>query len=398
MHPFYRVALAGSALAIALSACNGNGSTTTATNTPGGVRTPQAFVLKKNITLPGVPPATGTFSFDIGFVDPAAGQYYLADRTTKGIDVIDLASLTYLRSAGAGTFTGLGTPAGAGVVANSGGPNGVVSNGSGILFAGDGDSTLKVLNANTGALLATVPNANPYSGPNLPAICGGSGAPTTGTANLRLDELALDPTDNVIFAVNDASCPPYGTFYSAAPPYNVIASIAFPTANAGAEQPTWDPGQKKFIMAFPATVANPGGEIDLIDPISHQITATLPEQSCNANGTALGKNETLFLGCSGTAQLLTINATNGATISSIPGVGGADEVWYNPTADRFYAASSNNLASSTLSGPFLVVTDGAGRLIASFPTSAGAHSVAVDPATENTFVPQRALGISVFSH
>jgi DNA-binding beta-propeller fold protein YncE len=147
-------------------------------------------------------------------------------------------------------------------------------------------------------------------------------------------------------------------------------------------------------MALPSTIANPNGEIDLIDPHTHAVVKVFAEAgACNANGTALGQNETLFLGCSSTGEILTINAVTGATVNTISGFGGCDEVWYNPTANRFYAACSNNT-----SGPVLVVADGTGKLITSFPTSTGAHSVAVDPATDHIFVPTQKLGLQVYSH
>ena len=89
---------------------------------------------------------------------------------------------------------------------------------------------------------------NPYTGPALPATCGGTGTPTTGAGNQRLDEMAYDPADGVVLAINDAACPPFGTFYSTTRRMQRSAAIAFTTANGGAEQPTWDPAQKLFIM------------------------------------------------------------------------------------------------------------------------------------------------------
>jgi hypothetical protein len=389
--------VAATSFAAFLAACNGSSVATSPVTAPPVTNPSSTYTLLSTLTYPGVPPATGTASFDIGFVDPTASQYYVADRTTNGVAVFNTGSLTYVFTAGAGKFAGnkpsLSPPAPSTVA----GPNGIVPVGNGIVFAGDGDSTMKVVNVFTGALLATVPNVNPYTGPALPAICGGAGTPTTATSpgggNQRMDEMAYDPADGLVLGINDASCPPFGTFYSSTAPYAVKGTIAFTTATGGAEQPTWDPTQGKFIMALPSTVANPGGEIDLIDPHTFTVTKVLPETNCNANGTALGKNETLFLGCSGTSQILTINASTGATINTISGLGGCDEVWYNPTADRFYAACSNNLA-----GPVAVVANGSGQLVTSFATSTGAHSIAVDPVTDHIFIPTQKLGIQVYGH
>ena len=377
-------------MAGALAACN-NG----ATSTPPGGSSPSSntYVANGTIAVTGVPPTAGAFSFDISFVDPTAGQYYLADRTTSGVDVINTSTLQYVLTAGKGSFTGNGTPGPGGAPATNGGPNGIVPVGGGIVFAGDGNSTLKVVNVSTGALVATVPTINPYTGAPLPATCGGTGKPTTGTANQRVDEMAFDPTDNVVMVVNDASCPPFATFFNSNPPYNILGTLAFTTANAGAEQPTWDPSQKQFIMALPSTIANPGGEVDLVDPHSFKVTKQFAIANCAPAGTALGQNEMLFLGCgNATGGLETINATTGALVNTIPNTGGADEVWYNPTANRFYGASANNAG-----GPIVVVADGNGNLIQTFTTSAGAHSIAVD-ASDRVYVPQRALGVTTYGH
>lgn len=381
------------AAAIGLAACGGSGVNTT----PVSATVPTTYQLDTAVTFTNWPPAASanpnTSSFDISAIDPTMQQYYVADRNNAGVSVISTTTLQYLRTAGAGSFQGY-KPNGPSGPSNSAGPNGLVPIGNGIVFAGDGDSTLKVVNANTGALLQTVPAVNPYTGPPLPQTCGGSGTPTTGAANQRLDEMAYDPADGVVLAIDDAACPPFGTFFSTTPPYNAVGSIAYTTANGGAEQPTWDPSQQLFIQPLPTTIANPNGEVDLVDPHSHTVKQIfgLPS-SCQPNGTALGRNETLFLGCSSTSEILTINASTGSVINTIPGKGGCDEVYYNPVADRFYAACSNNA-----SGPIVVVADGNGNLITTITTSSGAHSVAVDPNTDHVFVPTKSSGVDVFGH
>jgi hypothetical protein len=376
-------------MAGALAACN-SGSTTPAPITP----QTNVYGLAQTVTWSAVPPAPpAVFSFDISFIDPTAHQFYVADRTTNGVSIIDTQTMKYVSTAGQGLFQGFKPNTAAGPATNAG-PNGIVPIGGGILFAGDGDSTLKVVNVNTGALLATQPAVNPYTGAALPATCGGAGTPTTGAGNQRLDEMDVDPTDGVVLAINDAACPPFGTFFSTTAPYAAVGSLAFMTANGGAEQPRWDPTQKLFIEPLPQTIANPNGEIDLIDPHTHAVVKVIGLTSnCQPNGTALGPNETLFLGCSATGEIITINAATGATMNTISGVGGCDEVWYNPTANRFYGACSNNV-----SGPVLVVANGSGGLITSFPTSTGAHSVAVDPTNDHIYVPTQKFGVQIYTH
>jgi hypothetical protein len=369
----------------ALTACSD-------TSTSPGSGNANLYRMSATVAIPGVPPPAPTvYSFDISWVDAIAGQYYLADRTTNGVDVVNTANKTYILTAGKGAFTGVSI----GGAANTGGPNGVFAIG-GTIFAGDGNSTMKVLSASTGAVLATVPLNNPYTGPPLLALagtqCNAAGTPTTGAGNLRGDELAYDPNEQQVLIIDDAACPAFGTFVSTNPPYNVLGSVAFTTANAGAEQPTWDPAQRKFLVAIPSTLANPGGEVDVIDPKTFAITATFPETNCNGNGTALGPGEALFIGCTN-GGLTVMNATNGAVLGTIAGINGCDEVWFNPVANRFYAACSNNKT------PLVAVVDALSYgLITTIGTSAGAHSVAVDPSSDTVYIPQRTPGVTTFGH
>jgi hypothetical protein len=384
-----------------LAACNSGGSTSPAPITP----QTNLYGIAQTVTWSAVPPALpAVFSFDISFVDPTAHQYYVADRTTNGVTVIDTQTMKYVLTAGQGLFKGF-QPAGPGGPATNAGPNGIVPIGGGIVFAGDGDGTLKVVNINTGALLQTQTPVNPYAGPNLgPGICGTAnptGVPSgpTGATNQRVDEMAYDPTDGVVLAINDAACPPFGTFFSTTAPYAPIGTgIAFATATGGAEQPSWDATQGLFIQALPSTVANPNGEVDLIGPTSHAVVKRIPITSnCQPAGTALGPNETLFLGCSSPGEILTINAATGAVLNTISGLGGCDEVWYNPTANRFYAACSSNTLAGAVT-PELVVADGSGNLITNIVTSTGAHSVAVDPTNDHIYLPTQKFGVQIYSH
>jgi hypothetical protein len=208
--------------------------------------------------------------------------------------------------------------------------------------------------------------------------------------------MAYDPADQLILAINDTDCPPYGTFFSATPPYGVVGSIAFGTSYNGVEQPVWDPNQSLFLVANPQTVANPNGEIDTIDPHSHQIVShfALPA-ACTPHGLALGPNDDVVLGCNvGNSQIFIMNAKTGAIMGTVPGYGGSDECWYNSGDNRYYCA-----LSSELPGPVIVVVDaGTFKLVATIPTSTQAHSVAADSSTNHLFVPQRATGISVFNY
>src|SRR5262245_24076714 len=53
----------------------------------------EVFAVTTAITLPSPQNIT---SFDISFVDPVIGQYFLADRTNKAVDVVDTATNTLM--------------------------------------------------------------------------------------------------------------------------------------------------------------------------------------------------------------------------------------------------------------------------------------------------------------
>src|SRR5215831_18896195 len=82
-------------------------------------------------------------TYDISWVNPDRAEYYLGDRSAKGVDIYDTEHLVYKR-----TITGFVgvkfNAAGTAIDNNHSGPDGVTSHGR-WLYAGDGDSTLKVI-------------------------------------------------------------------------------------------------------------------------------------------------------------------------------------------------------------------------------------------------------------
>src|SRR5215472_17160847 len=98
----------------------------------------------KAVQIPGNP----LRSFDISWVNPKRAEMYFADRSNAGVQVIDTKTLTWKRTLGG--FVGakttsktVGTTTTISINNNISGPDGVVSHGR-WLYAGDGDSTLKV--------------------------------------------------------------------------------------------------------------------------------------------------------------------------------------------------------------------------------------------------------------
>src|ERR1700744_1481338 len=91
--------------AAGLSGCGGGSS-----NNP-----PTPPKLVTNIAVPNA--TTPAFSFDISYAE--AGQYYLADRNNKAVDVVDTGSNTLVDQT-SGPF------AGAGATPDTSGPDGIV--------------------------------------------------------------------------------------------------------------------------------------------------------------------------------------------------------------------------------------------------------------------------------
>lgn len=393
-------------MAIGLTACGGGGNTVNTTPIPVATPIPTTYTFQQKINPPN------TTSFDIGFVDETEHLYFLADKTTDGIDVVNTLTGTYLGTAGAGAFQGAGTAVPGFSRNPNGGPNGDVSLGNGLVAAGDGNSTLKIVNVSSisSSVVATIAVPNPYTGPNLPPnICQGTtgattGTPTVGAGNFRVDEMAYDPTDNVIAAASDNACPPFITFFQGTAPYSILGAVALTTADAGLEQTVWDPAEGLFVSDVPATTTNPGGELDRFSPKTFKLVSVTPlPLPCGGSGLALGQNEIADVACGGntlgaggvlggSGHMMTINIVTGALVNDVVGPS-PDEVWYSPASNRFYGADSG--------GATLAVLDGNGNLLDRVPTASGSHSVAVEGANDHVFIPESAganIGIDIFDH
>lgn len=298
------------------------------------------------IPVPGKP----LRAFDISWVDSASGHYYLGDRSNGAIDVVD--TKTDLVTAQIGGFVGNTGKS------NTSGPDGVVTTISNReVWAGDGDSTVKVVDLTSNSIVATISTDGKF----------------------RADEMAYDPKDNVVLVANNADDPPFGTLISVSS-RSVLKRITFTDSTNGAEQPQYDPVTGKFYISVPATNASPGGEIDVIDPVSQSIVARYSVPNCGPNGLAIGPGNELLAGCGNPHRSVIIDRTNGAILANLSDVGGSDEVWYNPGDNRYYLAESalQNLG---------IIDAGTMTTVGEVQAGLGSHSVAADQASNHIFVP-----------
>jgi hypothetical protein len=353
------------------------------------------------ITIPGNP----LTSFDISWTNPDRAEYYLADRSNSGIDIIDTQTLRFKRTIGG--FKGIVlNSTGTAADNNHSGPDGVVSHGR-WLYAGDGDSTLKVIDLNA-----------PAAGAIKQSIS------TGGTT--RVDEMAITGDGELLLAANNAEDPPFATLFSANGNGAVsntfiitkitVAPAIIPAGNGlSIEQPAWDPKTQRFYTSIPTIANNPAGCVlggtpacsggllvtdpdhpNSVEGLFNPTTGTgvIPLPACGPNGATVGVNDNLLLGCTpgnykpGTTTLV-INAKTHNT-ASVNGITGSDEVFFNAGDKRYYLGASAAIkpAGSTLgSGAVLGVVDGTSVLVETIPQSSGSHSVAADSKRNLIFVP-----------
>jgi DNA-binding beta-propeller fold protein YncE len=353
----------------------------------------------------------GLAAFDIGWVDPALHSYFLADRSNKSVDVIDTGTkqLTQFFPGFAGVFV---TKSGA-TNNDLSGPDGILTfnnpaSGTSEIWVGDGPqatagcpsfltrgcSTVKVLDASTGALTHNIL--------------------TNGAA--RADELCHDPQHHLILIANDAESldfafgTPFVTFIST-DTYKIVAQLLIPEATNGIEQCQYDNITGAFYLNIPE-VNGPGddtkgGAVYVISPTTFKVTAKydIDVKTCaGPAGMALGPGNQILLGCAakaadGVANSIIIDRTNGSTIAVAWGLGGADEVWFNPTDSHYYIAQSYNGFSPAPTPQISIIDALTGPVdqIITMTRLSGVspHSIAVDPVTNIIYSPN-AGGVNLF--
>jgi hypothetical protein len=390
----------------------------------------ETFLKAGTIDVPG-----GLNSFDIGFVDPKIGRYFLADRTSATVDEVKT-SINSIKQLAKGAFVGVQTGT------NTSGPNGVITaNNHTEVWAADG-------------VLCGTPAQN--------NLCTTSKTPATQTSRIlvidlktgevthtidnggqrRADELCEDPQHHVVLVANDDDADLFLTFISTNT-YEILGKIKLDGTDAnaqkinatdGIEQCQWSPRTGKFYLAVPevngsGSNTQPGAVLE-IDPVSLKVQNVfaidfgfLPETgspgapgftpataAClGPQGMAIGPQGEILLGCSnggsvtlGTPPATTtvtvavgqgsviINERNGDLVRSLAGLNGNDEVWYNPGNNHYFLAGSNHNLALPTPGPILGVVDQKPDTIdedASPSTKSGSHSVAADPVFNQVYVP-----------
>src|SRR5580693_3716888 len=395
-----------------------------------GTKNDRATRLLTTVPIPGTGVNTTggkMYVFDISWVDQASRTYYLADRSNGVVDIVDTATNILLAQLTGGFkgFTG-----------NNGtsGPDGVTASGHCLLVT---DAPSRVVSFDTSTFPPTMVSAV---------------STASGDLN-RADELAFDPADNILFPINNADTPPFGTFITVnpatcaltqptAPPPGVTAPdrILLNTAGGvnatnGAEQPVWDPVTQRFYLSIPqiGPTASSGGVVR-INATTHKIEKTYPISFCSPAGLTKGPNNDLLVGCNTVfntsgglwtitdpltaAPIQVILDVKTGNADQVAGVGVGDEVWFNKGDGNYYTASSTSpLRPLDLSGPadssgaaiLGVIDSGDEEVLQLVPTynvaavtgtsghpASTAHSVAADSKNNRIFVPLGANNVFPF--
>jgi len=322
-------------------------------------------------------------SYDIGDFNGTTQNYYLADRSNASIDIYSAATNSFVgRIGGTGNlFVGVQPVPPASINNSISGPNGVIPvslNGQSLLYAGDGNSTVKGFNLSNGN--------TPL--PGTPIV--------TGTpADKRANEGAYSPQNQRILIANSSAPTPFVSLID--PATNAVVAKTFldgtngaPKATAGLESIAWDPSTNRFFLAIPEINGGGPGAVVAIDPLTGAVVKTFDLRAfgfatCAPTGLAHGSGNQLLIGCDvGQSVVLDVAANGGnGSVTSVPQVFGSDEVRFDPVRNIYVLAARNNGT-----GPVLGIIDGAtDTFLQSLPTVPNGHSVAVDPVSGEVFVP-----------
>jgi hypothetical protein len=391
---------------------------------------------------PGGKPLT---VFDLGLVDTANHRYYVTDRSQNAVLVYDTLTDTptvigpdvpSVGQIGQGAFIGAicCEPNRSTNFNELTGPNAAIvtpggSSKLGLVWASDGDSTVKVFDAATGATVGKVVTgvSADFSATLTPdgieACIRGTNPPSCG--DFRADEASFDPKDNILLVSNGDPGVPFITLINTANPACagnscVLAQTFFDggsgtacpigTGVAGAGQPAvpcshapvgmggiggsaFNPKTGRFLVANTQNTSNPAdGEITEIDPKTGLVTHDfqLAGLGCQASFIVIGPAPNVLVACenfTGSINFqpseIIIDGGTGKVIKIITQVGGVDQAAFNSTDNRYYVA-----ARDMPGGPVLGVIDaGTNTWLQNVPTGANAHSVAADPMTNHIFVP-----------
>lgn len=324
-------------------------------------------------------------SFDISTYDPTTNVFYLGDRSNAGISAWNLNTNTFIGTIGGGQFTGQ-----TGNNATSGGDGTAAFTTSGanpvhLVLGGDGNSTVKayVVTGNGTSLSS-------YSSTPLYTANTNLGGLVNPTANARADEMSYDPVHNNVLVANNAATPtPYTTLFNASTGA-VISQTVFDgtkgTPNAvgnSIEASIYDPAKDVFWLAIPQigpSASDPGG-LSEVNATTGAVIATFPFTgfgACSPTGVAIGGNQ-VAIGCSAKGSQTLIFNTDTHAFTALP-YSGTDAVTYDAAINAFLLSGANYTVGDSPTGAldpsFAIIDAGTDMISQIINTSPGNdHSI-----------------------
>ena len=278
-------------------------------------------------------PVIAAGTFDGAVTDPATHRLYLADRTAKGVDVIDISPATPRFMT---TVPLSDTPAGLALAPERG-----------RLYAALAGGSLAVIDTYT-------------RGPHAMKV----------VDTVKVDGDLIDYS------------PRTGRLYVATGSQEVVTVDATTdkvrmryAAKASVGQPRYDPADGLLYVTAPET-----NSLLRIDPATGNITQTYVVKNCHPHGLAINPARQLaMVSCGGSVGF--VNLLTGA-YSVTRSVQGGDIVTYDDAADRFVVASSHSAVDSAVG-----VFSGSGEFVASVAADPKAHAAVFDAAHGVVYAP-----------
>jgi DNA-binding beta-propeller fold protein YncE len=169
------------------------------------------------------------------------------------------------------------------------------------------------------------------------------------------------------------------------------------------EQPVWNsattiniPPGGSFWVSIPALSQggpnDPGGLAQIttagkvVSTVSFDKLPGLSSGGCSPTGLAVGAGGNMLVGCGnvGTQAILLDKNGNFIKFVGLGALGGTDEIWYDPTSNKWYVTGNNGTNNSR----FFDIVDANGNILqqVNLPTTPSAHSITVDPFNGDVFV------------
>jgi hypothetical protein len=304
------------------------------------------------IALPGI----ALSDYGAVFVDQNTGKGFLTNRSNKAIDIFDARTDKFLMRVEGFVGTRETSPVS--------GPQGVVTvNGGTEAWAGDGDSSIKVIDVATGKITDTL-----HTG-----------------GKKRIGELAYDPQDQIVLAANPNDEPPFVALYSSKPGHKLLAKIPFPSATDGIERPGYFLTTGAFYVPLPKLDhSDVTGGLAEIDPRAGKLVTIHRLENCVPHNLAEVDAALLYLACDYPGgQLAIFDPKLGKTVAMVPKLGGSGQNAANARVHQYYDAINRHP-----DGPQLLVIDTRSRtLLQAIPAAKGAHAVAVSADNGHVYLP-----------